>query len=270
MDSTSGLRAVFLGSGSAGNCTAIVSDETLVLVDCGFSAREVSRRLEAAGLDPARVSAVLVTHEHGDHVRGIEVFCRRHSPECAVVATSGTRRAAGSASLGGSAQSIRPGDALRIGDLEIVAFRTSHDAEEPVGYRISGGGQTIGIATDTGVLTPEAREALRDVDVLAIEGNHDVRMLEQGPYPYHLKRRILSAKGHLSNADAARALEVLAGDRLKRVVAMHRSRTNNTSAIAATVLRERLKRLGLAVPVDVAEQHGGIDTRPPQGSLLAP
>lgn len=259
MDPRPSLHAVFLGSGSAGNCTAIASGDTVVLVDCGFSARETSRRLVAAGLDPASVSAILVTHEHGDHVRGIDVFVRRHAQDCVVHASPGTLRAAMPSSLGSSVVTIRPGESFRVGGLDIVAFPTSHDAAEPVGYRVSRGAESVGIATDTGVLTPQAAEMLSGVTVLGIEGNHDVEMLERGPYPYHLKRRILSARGHLSNADAAHAVEMLASDNLKRVVALHRSRTNNTAALAGTVLRERLRSMGLATPVEVVEQDGSVE-----------
>lgn len=139
MDSPSGLRAVFLGSGSAGNCTAIAYRDTLVLVDCGFSARETARRLVASGLDPGKVTGILVTHEHGDHVRGIDVFTRRHAPGCPTYASVGTVRSAGPGTLGTEVRTIRPGEQTRVGDLELLAFRTSHDAAEPLGFRISGG-----------------------------------------------------------------------------------------------------------------------------------
>jgi phosphoribosyl 1,2-cyclic phosphodiesterase len=256
MNPSAGLRAVFLGSGSAGNCTAITSGDTVVLIDCGLSARETARRLIAADIDPAAVAAILVTHEHGDHVRGIDVFVRRYAPDCVVHASQGTVRAALPSSLGDSAVPIRPGDEFHVGELDIVAFSTSHDAADPVGYRVASGLESVGIATDTGVLTPQAAEALSGVTILGIEGNHDVEMLERGPYPYHLKRRIMSARGHLSNADAAHAVELLAGDGLQRVVTLHRSRTNNTAALAGSALRERLRQMGLTTPVEVVEQDG--------------
>lgn len=251
-----GPRAVFLGSGSAGNCTAIVHDGTVVLVDCGFSARETARRLTEAGLKPAEVSAILVTHEHGDHVRGIDVFVRRHAPDCAVYASGGTLAAARNAVSAGATHRVRAGESFGVGSLDIVAFRTSHDATEPVGYRVSAEGCSIGIATDTGVLTPEAEEALTGVTTLAIECNHDPDMLERGPYPYHLKRRIFSEAGHLSNADAAAALSRLAHDRLERVVSLHRSRTNNTARLAGRALANELRRLGLEIDTEVIEQDG--------------
>ena len=251
---------MFLGSGSAGNSTAISCGETLILVDCGFSARETASRMRAAGLDPARVSAVFVTHEHSDHVRGIDVFVRRCAPGCVVYATPGTLRSAPLRACRVETSALRPGASDAVADLTVTSFRTSHDATEPVGFRIEGGGETLGLVTDTGVVGHEAACALQGVDVLGLEVNHDLHMLQHGPYPYHLKRRIVSARGHLSNADAAAALERLASDRLKRVIALHRSRTNNTAELAEAAVRERLERMGHPARVDVAYQDGAIDT----------
>jgi phosphoribosyl 1,2-cyclic phosphodiesterase len=262
------LRAVFLGSGSAGNATAIEYGDTLVLVDCGFSAREVSRRMAAAGLDAARVSAILVTHEHGDHVRGIDVFVRRHAPGCEIVASEGTARAARLDGLEAHVRRVRGLESLRIGRLAVVPFATSHDAAEPLGFRFSAGGRTLGLMTDSGVLTEQAAEALSGVNLLGIESNHDDHMLETGPYPHHLKRRIRSRHGHLSNADAARAVERLAHDGLEAVIGLHRSRTNNTAALAGAALESCVDRLGLKVPVSVAAQDTSCDTDPPQGTLF--
>ncbi len=258
-------RMVILGSGSAGNATAITDGVTTVLVDCGFSAREISRRLAAVGISASSVNAILVTHEHGDHVRGIDVFVRRHAPECVVYASSGTRRAAGLS----DAVTVTCGEPVRIGTLETVAFQTSHDALEPVGYRIERDGYAVGIATDTGVFTPQCAEGLAGCAVIALESNHDLEMLENGPYPYPLKRRIRSTHGHLSNHDAADALEKLVHDGLVHVVGMHRSRTNNTARLAGAALSGRLSHLGLgSVKVTVAGQDECCDTEPPQGALF--
>jgi len=263
------LRVVCLGSGSSGNAVAVTDGATTVLVDCGFSAKEAASRLSAAGIAAASVTALLITHEHTDHIRGVDVFARRHAPGCTVYATRGTRARATRAVCWDHAHTVRPGEPLRVGTLEVLPFRTSHDAADPVGYRVSSAASAIGIATDTGVLTHEAAEALTGVDVLCLESNHDVRMLETGPYPAFLKRRIRSARGHLSNADAADALERLASDRLKAVFAMHRSRTNNTAELAGRSLEQRAGRLGLGVKVLVASQHAPCDSHPPQGSLFA-
>jgi phosphoribosyl 1,2-cyclic phosphodiesterase len=262
------LRVVFLGSGSGGNAVAVTDGSTTLLIDCGFSAREVARRMVLAGLDPARVSAILLTHEHSDHLRGVDVFSRRH--ECAVHATRGTRMAAGLDNRSDAdVRALVPGEPVRVGSLLVLPFRTSHDAAEPVGFRIeTESGEAFGLATDTGVLTPEAVEALANVDLLGIESNHDLTMLDNGPYPSFLKRRIRSAQGHLSNPDAADALEALISPRLRRVFALHRSDTNNTASLARRVLIARLAALDARLPVDVAPQGEPLDSAPAQGALF--
>ncbi len=240
---TRATRVVVLGSGSSGNAIAVTDEVDTLLVDCGFSARETCRRLASAGIEPATVRAVLVTHEHTDHTRGLEVFVKRREVE--VCATHGTRRAAGLDGLAPEVRTLATGQSHRVGGFEVVPFRTSHDAAEPCGYRIRArSGETIGLVTDTGVLTPETREALEDCDVIGIESNHDVRMLQVGPYPAFLKRRIASERGHLSNAAAAEALHNLTSSRLRQVIALHRSRTNNTRELVLASLRERLAQLG--------------------------
>lgn len=249
------LRVVFLGSGSSGNAAAVTDGTTTLLVDCGFSAREVRTRLSRHGIDAEGVSAILVTHEHTDHVRGVDVFARRH--RAPVYATAGTWRASRTDARLLDARTVRPGEPERVGTLTVIAFATSHDAAEPVGYRIeTSAGATLGIATDTGHFTDQAAEALRDCDIVGIECNHDIEMLSGGPYPWFLKQRIASPRGHLSNPDAADALERIAGDRLRHVHALHLSRTNNTHELARRALEVRLARLGLDVPVTSVTQDG--------------
>jgi len=262
------LRLVFLGSGSSGNATAVTDGRTTVLVDCGFSAREVAKRLDTVGICATSVSAILLTHEHLDHVRGVSVFARRQATDCTVYATEGTRDKAGLADESFGVVVVRSGDPLRIGTLDVLPFCTSHDAREPVGYRFESSGHAAGIATDTGILTPEAAEALCDVDILGIESNHDALMLERGPYPSFLKRRIRSNDGHLSNEDAAAALERLASNRLRHVFALHRSRTNNTAELALAALTKRARSMGLDVPIVVARQETVVDSLPPQTTLF--
>ena len=252
------LRVAFLGSGSSGNATLITDGDTTVLIDCGFSAREVVRRLTAHGVDAGRVSAILITHEHTDHVQGVEVFARRFG--CQVWATAGARRAGRLDAKVGDIQPLHAGEPARVGTLEVLPFTSSHDAAEPVGFVVSGAGsngreERFGLATDTGTFTGEAAEALRDCDILGIECNHDGDMLATGPYPWFLKQRIASSRGHLSNADAADALERVAGDRLTQVYALHLSRTNNTHELARHALASRLAQVGLDVSVASVTQH---------------
>lgn len=253
-----GLHIVFLGSGSRGNAVAVSDGTTTLLIDCGFSEAEMTRRLSRAGLSPATVSAVLVTHEHGDHVSGAAGFARRYG--CPVLATRGTQRAAGLPDTGADLGDLVAGREMGVGTLAVLPFVTSHDAAEPVGVRIEAAdGSRFGLATDTGVLTPAAAEALSGVDILGLETNHDLDMLERGPYPAFLKRRVRSAHGHLSNADASDAIARLASDRLRQVFALHRSETNNTAVLARQALTARLAALGLSVPVEVVPQRLAVD-----------
>ena len=240
------LEVTFLGSGSSGNATIIAAGRDAAIVDCGFSAKETLRRAEDAGVDVTCVRAVLVTHEHTDHVSGVRVLAKRLGVP--VYATAGTRRAAALDRHVAEVRTLVPGEPFTVGALEVIAFRTSHDAAEPVGYRLSSArGPAVGLATDTGEMTAEAFEALAGCELLALEFNHDEYMLANGPYPWFLKQRIASARGHLSNAAAVRALERLGSDRLRAVFGMHVSRTNNTHEMVAAELSTALARLDLAV-----------------------
>ena len=259
------LRAVFLGSGSSGNATVVTDGATTLLLDCGFSARECARRLETAGISATSVSAILLTHEHRDHVCGVDVFARRHG--IPVFGTRGTLGASRLAEHVHDTRVVRPQECVRVGTIDVLPFRTSHDAEEPVGYRFeSACGTRLGIATDTGTLTEETASALADCDLIGIESNHDTVMLDTGPYPFFLKARIRSERGHLSNADAADAIVDLAGARLRAVFALHVSRTNNTPELAEKALRERLRSAGIDVPVRAARQDTACSS---EGGALA-
>lgn len=250
------MRVAFLGSGSAGNATAVSDGSTTILFDCGFSARETSRRLQSCGMDPSSVAAVFVSHEHVDHVRGLPVFLRRHARDAAVLGAprtlTGLRWLRES---GAETQALAAGARVLVGGLEVGAFASPHDAAEPLGFRVTcRDGHCAALVTDLGHAPEAMLEHLTGVDLLGIEANHDVGMLESGPYPWFLKRRILSREGHLSNGAAADVLSRVATERLRQVVGLHLSRTNNAPTLARDALAVRSSELGLGARVDVAAQ----------------
>ena len=222
-----------LASGSKGNACVVEGPRGSVLIDCGISRRSLLGRAAELGIDMGRVQALLVTHEHSDHVSGISVFAKGFNGELfATAGTVGARSYLASLPF----KTFKPGDALEVAGMRVQTFHTSHDVIDPVGFRFECGADALGYCTDTGVLTPQAREALRGCRILALESNHDVKMLKNGPYPAFLQARILGAGGHLSNDQAAEALPQLLCDGTETVVAMHLSEKNNLPSIARRAL----------------------------------
>ncbi len=215
-----------LASGSKGNCILVAADGTAVLVDMGLSGREMQRRLEHTPFAPQDIDAVIVTHEHRDHVLGVGVISRRY--DLPVYLTQGTLENLPS-STGQLAhlQIFQPGKAFTIGRLQFQAFPTSHDAAEPVGLVVENGHRRLGICTDLGVVTHLVQTRLNGCHGLVLEANHDPDLLINGPYPWHLKQRIHSRHGHLSNQESRRLLEKLYHPGLQAVVFAHLSQTNN-------------------------------------------
>ncbi len=243
----------FLGSGSSGNATAVSAGTSTVLVDVGFSARETVKRLAEAGIDPADVAGILLTHEHTDHSSGVRVLAKRLGVP--VYASEGTRRAARLDEIAADPRTMVAGEVETIAGIDVIAFDVSHDAEEPFGFRFEFGGGAVALATDTGTFTTAAREALRECDAIGLECNHDVEMLRTGPYPWFLKQRIASDRGHLSNDDAMKALEQIACDRLHTIVGLHVSRTNNSHEVARAMLEDAVERIGITCRTSVLAQH---------------
>ncbi len=249
------LRLVVLGSGSGGNAVVVEVGGHRLLLDAGFSCREIERRLAQRGLAPAGFDAVVVTHEHEDHVRGADRFCRRHGVP--LFATAGT--------LDGSPLSeptrrgatvIRSGEPWEVGGFRLEAFSIPHDAREPVGLVLEDGcGRRVGLVADLGTRSRLAWGRLVDLDLLILEANHDLEMLRNGPYPWPLKQRVAGRHGHLSNADAADGLAELVCDRLHWVVLYHLSRTNNLPALAADAAGEALSKVSSPATLLVSEQH---------------
>jgi phosphoribosyl 1,2-cyclic phosphodiesterase len=242
------LRLSILASGSSGNATVVEIDGTRVLVDCGISLRQLEKRLREVGLDVDGLDAVIVSHEHDDHIRGLEVLLRRHPlPVLASEGTAGALRRVPAVE-----GSMRAGRAMRIGGLEILPVATSHDAREPVGFVFSHRGTRVALVTDTGTVTEPLAEQLVACNGLLLEANHDADLLRYGPYPWALKRRIASNTGHLSNGQARAALERLAHDGLELVVAMHLSQENNRPDLAGQEMARPLA--GSHVRVEVARR----------------
>ena len=251
-----------LASGSRGNAAVIENVVTGkgVLVDCGICKRDFLARCDEAGFDPANLEAILVTHDHTDHTKGLGVVLRglaKLGVEPAVFVDDAVRAASkeiGALEGACDLRACRAGDALSLAGLQVHAFRTSHDAAASCGFRIEGDGDAGGFMTDTGIVTGEADEALHGVRILALESNHDVDMLEHGPYPYPVKRRVGSDVGHLSNVQAAEELEGLLSGALEQVVAMHISQNNNTYRLPDEALRAVVERAAHPAVVRVAYQ----------------
>ncbi len=253
------LRFCCLGSGSGGNAFVVEASDARssirVLIDDGFSPRELQRRLARAGVDLVSLGAILVTHEHGDHAGGVAAFATRR--QLSVYATGGTATAAGFDRRLRKLHTIHAGIELQIGPLQVLPIGVPHDASEPVQFMVSDGERRLAILTDLGHPAQTVIATVSSLDTLVLEFNHDLDMLRQGPYPPSLKARIESDVGHLSNAQSVQFLESIDRSRLTRVVAAHLSLTNNRPQLA----RAALGGLGMPVHVqcDVADQALGLD-----------
>jgi phosphoribosyl 1,2-cyclic phosphodiesterase len=235
------VRFASLASGSRGNCLVAEAGGTRVLLDCGLSPRETARRLGRLGIEPADLDAILVTHEHEDHVGGAFAFAAAHA--LTVYLTRGTLQAA--AGAGKVVESVRTelidGRAgFVVGDIEARPFTVPHDAREPVQYVLCDGARSLGVLTDIGAPTPHVLEMLSGCDALVLECNHDRAMLRDGGYPPWLKARIGGALGHLDNEQAAELLGALERSRLQHVIGAHLSQQNNRPALARAALARAL------------------------------
>lgn len=227
------LHLHILGSGSRGNCALVEGPSGLIMIDNGFSRREVLARMHDLDLHEDDVRALILTHEHSDHVSGVSVWVKRFDGE--LYASSGTADARKYLACL-PFQSFMPGESIQIAGVRVDTFPTSHDVVNPVGFRFSCGGDSIGYATDTGILPPGAMRLLQGARILALESNHDVPMLRTGSYPRHLQDRIISERGHLSNEQAAKALPHLIDEHTEHVIAMHISQENNRPSLAVRAL----------------------------------
>ncbi len=234
------LAVNLLASGSRGNALLISSGSTHLLIDAGLSARELCRRLAMAGVAPESLAAVLVTHEHIDHVRGLGPLSRRYQvPVHLHHASAAVLEAAQRPAL---IHEFDTGAELTIGDLGVRVFPVTHDARAAVGFTVSGAFGKVGVATDLGIATRLVAEELRGCRSLVLESNHDEALLRDGPYPWPLKQRIRGNHGHLSNRDCAALLETLCWAGLETVCLAHLSETNNQPLMAEATARAVLDR----------------------------
>ncbi|MFN2385282.1 MAG: MBL fold metallo-hydrolase [Thermoanaerobaculia bacterium] len=252
------MRVSILASGSGGNACVLETGRTRVLVDAGLSGKELERRMEERGISPETISGIFLTHEHGDHAGGALAFSARWG--CPIFATEGTAAALGlEGTLFTPFLRVFCGRDDRLGDLGFRAFPTPHDANEPVAFAFEGDDARVVIATDMGRAEAGFVDFLRGATTLMLEMNHDEDMLRDGPYGWFLKRRISGGWGHLSNRQSAEAIRRGAGDPLRRVVATHLSRVNNSPPLALAALAEAVEQAGAGASIDTADQLRGYD-----------
>ncbi len=229
------MKLCSIASGSSGNCIFAGSENTGILIDAGISGKRIEAGLNSIDRRTADIDGIFVTHEHIDHIAGLGVLARRYG--IPIYTTRGTYEAVlNTKSVGkmpeGLFRPIEPDQDVQVGDLNVHPFRISHDAADPVGYRVETGGKKAAVATDLGFYNDYITEQLQGLDTLLLESNHDIRMLEVGSYPYHLKQRILGKRGHLSNEAAGQLLCEVLHDNLKHIVLGHLSRENNYPSLA--------------------------------------
>jgi len=245
------VRFTSLGSGSAGNATLVAARGHSLLVDCGFSMRETVKRMQRAGFEPEALSAIFVTHEHGDHIKGVGPFARRYGTP--VYMTRGTWEKGRT----GAIPNLRLFDfnrPIEVGPFLVRPITVPHDAREPCQFVIECQQRRLGMLTDLGSITHQVRDAYQDCDALFLECNHDLDMLARGPYPYALKQRVGGHYGHLNNTQSARLLEEVDQTRLQQLVVAHISEKNNTWELARQALDEVIA--ASLVPQQATQEQG--------------
>ena len=247
------MRLCSIASGSSGNCVYVGTDATHLLVDVGISGKRTEAGLNELGIRLQDIDGVFLTHEHADHISGLGVLARKYGVP--IYGTRGTISAVRAMhSLGTIDEElfryVKEDEKLTVKDVTLYPIRTSHDAAEPVAYRISHDKKKVGIITDLGCYNDYTVECLRDLDLLYLEANHDVNMLQVGPYPYYLKQRILGKKGHLSNEAAGKLLSRLLHDKMQAVVLGHLSQENNLPELAYETVRVEVTMSDTAYKAD--------------------
>ena len=238
-----------LVSGSSGNCSLISDGKTHILVDCGLSAKKLEEALSKTKIDPNDISAVLITHEHSDHIKGADVISRKYN--LPVFATLKTHEYMNLKRISSSnIKYITAGMDFEIGSIGVCPFSIPHDAQDPVGYNFFFGEKKLSLATDIGKMTDDVMNSLKGSLAILLESNHDINMLKSGRYPAYLKHRILSDSGHLSNNDAAKAVLSLIESGTHHFMLGHLSQENNTPTLAYTTTKQYLEENGVFLDKD--------------------
>lgn len=242
-----------LGSGSAGNAYYFESDGTGILVDCGFGPRETKKRLEQIDRDIEKLQAIVITHEHYDHIRGAESISRKFGVP--IYLTRGTLDASHIDRAETRIVTFENNTTFSIGELNVHACRTIHDAADPACFVIEArDGTRVGLASDLGYVDPAVLQHLQNCDGLLFESNHDLDMLRMGTYPWSLKRRIMSRVGHLSNDDSMSAVQRMIGADLKTLCLIHLSEKNNHEKIVRDMAARLLTKTGVQLELGIAKQ----------------
>jgi phosphoribosyl 1,2-cyclic phosphodiesterase len=250
------MKVTVLGSGSAGNAVAVCLDDELLLVDAGFSAKELQRRLNSAGLGDQPVAGVLLSHEHGDHVKGARVFSSRRDNAPAFANSLTAERLMTSGKAPEALYIFSNGMPFQVGRFTVEAFSICHDAIDPVGFIISSSAGKIAVATDVGYLGKMVPRKLHNANIIVLESNHDPELVRRSSRPPRVQQRIMGRRGHLSNADAMAALPDIVGPATRHLVLAHLSEDCNCPKLAAELATRSLAELGRAdVSVSVALQH---------------
>lgn len=249
------LNLISLFSSSSGNCTYVFSEKTKILVDIGVSAKRLTDKLAELNINPAEIQAILITHEHSDHIKGIRVFSKKYN--IPVFSSKKTWETLVSLEISPSLKNaFEISEEFSVGDIKVIPFPIPHDAIDPCGFNLFCGKEKVTVATDIGHITPDLLSSFENSKTILLESNHDINMLKAGDYPYLLKQRIIGNYGHLSNISSAETVEYLIKKGTKNFILAHLSEKNNIPALALETVKSRLSTNNIdltGVSIEVAK-----------------